>query len=406
MQLNTHCAPVQVILPDRAPVRVSVFGATGSVGSSTLDVMEAAPAGTFSVTALTANRNVDALAAAARRHRAEIAVIADPACYQRLADALAGTGVEAAAGPAGLLEAADREVDCVMGAIVGAAGLEPTLAAARRADRLALANKECLVIAGELFIAAMRASATEIIPVDSEHAAVYQVLEGRVPETVSRIVLTASGGPFRDWPVEQMRKASRMEALNHPCWEMGSKITIDSATMMNKGLELIEAHHLFGIDETRLDALIHTQSLVHCLVEFCDGSLVAQFARPDMRVPIAQSLYWPDRRDTPTERFDFATLAELNFRRVEADRYPAFILARDALRRGGLAPAVLNGANEAAVDAFLKDRIHFLDIAKTVEATLESAERDGLLAGPMTLERAIAADKAARDLAQDVMGAI
>ena len=406
MQRRTDPAPAADVVRDRAPMRVSIFGATGSVGTSTLEVIEAAPSGTFEIAALTANRNVDALAVAARRHGAEIAVIADPACYLQLVDALAGTGIEAAAGPAGLLEAADREVGCVMGAIVGAAGLEPTLAAARRADRLALATKECLVIAGELFLGAMHRSGTEMIPVDSEDAAVYQVIEGRAPETISRVVLTASGGPFRDWPLERMREATREDALNHPCWEMGSKITVDSATMMNKGLELIEAHHLFDIADDRLDALIHTQSLVHCLVEFCDGSLVAQFARPDMRVPIAQSLYWPGRRDTPRERFDYARLAEIDFRPVEPERFPAFTLARDALRRGGLAPAVLNGANEAAVEAFLAGRIHFLDIAKTVAATLQRAERDGIFADSVTLETALAADRTARDLARDVMSNI
>jgi 1-deoxy-D-xylulose-5-phosphate reductoisomerase len=406
VQRRTDPAPAPDVVRDGAPMRVSIFGATGSVGTSTLDVIEAAPPGTFEIAALTANRNVDALAAAARRHGAEIAVIADPACYQQLVDALAGTGIEAAAGLAGLLEAADREVGCVMGAIVGAAGLEPTLAAARRADRLALANKECLVIAGELFLGAMREAGTEMIPVDSEHAAVYQVIEGRAQETISRVVLTASGGPFRDWPLERMREATREDALNHPCWEMGSKITVDSATMMNKGLELIEAHHLFDIADDRLDALIHTQSLVHCLVEFCDGSLVAQFARPDMRVPIAQSLYWPGRRDTPRERFDYARLAEIDFRPVEPERFPAFTLARDTLRRGGLAPAVLNGANEAAVEAFLAGRIHFLDIAKTVAATLQRAERDGIFADSITLETALATDRTARDLARDVMSNI
>jgi 1-deoxy-D-xylulose-5-phosphate reductoisomerase len=406
VQRITDPARPPAVVVDCAPMRVSIFGATGSVGTSTLDVIEAAPPGTFEVVALTANRNVEALADAARRHGAEIAVIADDARYPELAEALAGTGIQAAAGPAGLMEAADREVCCVMGAIVGAAGLEPTLAAARRADRLALANKECLVIAGELFLAAMRSAGTEMIPVDSEHAAVFQVIEGRAPETISRVVLTASGGPFRDWPLERMREATREDALNHPCWEMGSKITVDSATMMNKGLELIEAHHLFAIDDDRLDALIHTQSLVHCLVEFCDGSLVAQFARPDMRVPIAQSLYWPDRRDTPRDRFDYARLAEIDFRAVEPERFPAFMLARDALRRGGLAPAVLNGANEAAVEAFLAGRIHFLDIARTVADTLERAERDGLFGKPMTLESALAADRTARDLARDVMSQI
>jgi len=388
------------------PTRVSILGATGSVGSTTLDVIAAAPAGMFEVVALTANDNVAALAAAARRHGAVIAAVANPARFAELAEALAGTGIEAAAGATGLAEAADRDVDCVVAAIVGAAGLSPTLLAARRAERLAIANKECFVIAGALFLAEMRSAGTEIIPVDSEHAAVHQVIDGRAPETIERVVLTASGGPFRDWSLERMQSATRADALNHPSWEMGAKITIDSATMMNKGLELIEAHHLFGVDETRLDALIHPQSLVHCLVEFCDGSLVAQLALPDMRVPIAQSLYWPARCATPGQRFDYARLSEIDFTPVDPAKFPAFALAREALRAGGAAPAVLNGANEVAVAAFLDGRIAYLDIARIVSLTLDRAHGAGLIGPPATIEAALAVDAAARDLARDVMGAI
>ena len=404
MQPSRDPAAALTMVANQAPMRVSILGATGSVGTSTLDVIAAASPERFEIAALTAHSNVAGLAAAARKTGAEIAVIANPDCYRDLAEALSGTGIEVAAGQSGLLEAADRDVGCVMGAIVGAAGLEPTLAAARRADRLAIANKECLVIAGELFLADLRAAGTEIIPVDSEHAAVFQVIQGRAPASVSRVVLTASGGSFRDWPLERIGEATREEALNHPSWEMGSKITVDSATMMNKGLELIEAHHLFDLGVDQLDALIHPQSLIHCLVEFCDGSLVAQFARPDMRLPIAQSLYWPERRDTPNERFDYAKLAEIDFRPVEPERFPAFVLAREAMKRGGLAPAVLNGANEAAVAAFLAGNIGFLDIARTVSDTLEKAERDGVLASPVTLTSALEADQIARDLARDVMG--
>jgi 1-deoxy-D-xylulose-5-phosphate reductoisomerase len=399
-------AAALAMVQPRAPLRMSIFGATGSVGTSTLDVIAAAPPGRFDVAALTAHSNVADLADAALRTNAEIAVIADPDRYRELSDALSSTGIEVAAGPSGLLEAADRDVGCVMGAIMGAAGLQPTLAAARRADRLAIANKECLVIAGELFLAQLRETQTEIIPVDSEHAAVYQVIHDRAPDTICRIVLTASGGPFRDWPLERIAEATCADALNHPSWKMGSKITVDSATMMNKGLELIEAHHLFALAPDQLDALIHPQSLVHCLVEFCDGSLVAQFARPDMKVPIAQSLYWPERRDTPDERFDYTKLADIDFRPVDPERFPAFTLARDALACGGLAPAVLNGANEAAVAAFLAGQIDFLDIARTVSETLEKADRDGILATTVTLESALAADQTARDLARDVMGAM
>ncbi len=404
VQASREPAAARTSVDNHGPLRVSILGATGSVGTSTLDVIAAAPPERFQVAALTAHSNVAGLAAAARQTRAEIAVIANPDCYRDLVDALSGSGIDVAAGQSGLLEAADRDVGCVMGAIVGAAGLEPTLAAARRADRLAIANKECLVIAGELFLADLREAGTEIIPVDSEHAAVFQVIEGRAPSSVARVVLTASGGSFRDWPLERMGEATREQALNHPSWEMGSKITVDSATMMNKGLELIEARHLFDLAVDQLDALIHPQSLIHCLVEFCDGSLVAQFARPDMRVPIAQSLYWPERRDTPNARFDYTKLSEIDFRPVEPERFPAFFLAREAMKRGGLAPAVLNGANEAAVAAFLAGTIGFLDIAKTVGDTLEKAERDGILSAPVTLAGALEADQIARDLARDVMG--
>lgn len=386
-----------------APMSLSILGATGSVGQSTLDVIAAAAPETFTVKALSANENVDALAVAARTHRAEIAVIANPDRYHDLKAALSGTDIKAAAGTTGLDEAADREVDCVMAAIVGAAGLRPALRAAARAKRLAIANKECLVISGDLFLRALAEAGTEIIPVDSEHAAVFQVLDQRDPTSIARVLLTASGGPFRNWSPAQLATVTCEDALKHPNWSMGAKITVDSATMMNKGLELIEAHHLFGLDCEQFDAIIHPQSIVHCLVEFCDGSVVTQMAHPDMFTPIAQSLYWPKRPTNSGKQFDFKALSELNFEPLDEQKFPAFGLARTAMRRGGCAPAVLNGANEAAVAAFLNREIHFLDIAITVAETLNRSEHLGLFAPANDIEAALEIDTEARKLARDVM---
>ncbi len=390
--------------PSDGPLRLSILGATGSVGTSTLDVVARAPDHAFEIVALTANNNVAELAAAARRHRAELAVIADQDCYSDLADALSGSGIEVAAGASGLLEAGERSVDCVMAAIVGAAGLQPCLNAARNARRLALANKECLVIAGDLFLDAARTAGAEIIPVDSEHAAVFQVLSSAGTDALRTIYLTASGGPFLDCDLERLETVRRADALKHPNWSMGDKITIDSATMMNKGLELIEAYHLFPVAADQLDAVIHPQSIMHCLVEYADGSLVTQMALPDMRTPIAQSLYWPDREAAPERRLKVSELGSLTFREIEEERYPAFFLAKAALRQGGAAPTVLNGANEAAVQAFLNEEIRFLDIAKTVAETLERAEQAGLTAPAADIETALEIDAAARRLARDVMG--
>ena len=392
-------------MPD-APTSLSILGATGSVGQSTLEVVAAAAPETFAIKALSANDNVDALARSAREHRAEIAVVANPDRYHELKDALAGTDIQPAAGQSGLDEAADREVDCVMAAIVGAAGLRPALRAAKRARRLAIANKECLVISGELFLREMAQAGTEIIPVDSEHAAVLQVLDQRDPASIARVLITASGGPFRNWTTEQLANATCEDALKHPNWSMGAKITVDSATMMNKGLELIEAHLLFGLDCEQYDAIIHPQSIVHCLVEFSDGSVVTQMAHPDMCTPIAQSLYWPQRPVSKKTSFDFRGLSELTFEPLDEQKFPAFALARFAMRRGGGAPAVLNGANEAAVAAFLNREIHFLDIATTVAETLHKAEQLGLFAPVNDIEAALGIDAEARKLARDVMVAL
>lgn len=386
------------------PKRLSILGATGSVGQSTLQVVNAAPPDTFEITAVTANKNVAALACVARAHRAEIAVVADETYYRDLKDALSGCDTAVAAGTTGLDEAAERDVDCVMAAVVGAAGLRPALKAARRANRLAIANKECLVIAGQLFMQAMARADTEIIPVDSEHAAVFQVIDERDPATIDRIVLTASGGPFRSYSAEQLKAVTCEDALKHPNWSMGAKITVDSATMMNKGLELIEAHQLFGFRPDQFDAVIHPQSIIHCLIECCDGSVMAQMAHPDMRTPIAQSLYWPERVKDASQKMNLGALTQLNFEPIDYTKFPAFGLARDALRRGGSAPAVLNGANEAAVAAFLERKIHFLDIATTVSKTMEKSETLGLFQPAEDIDTALNIDAEARKLAQDVMG--
>ena len=331
---------------------VSVLGATGSVGSSTLDIVGRNPH-LFRVVALTANSDAKALADLAVRHGARLAVLADETSYRELQECLSGTGIEAAAGAGALIEAAARPADCVMAAISGAAGLRPTLAAVAQGRRVALANKECLVCGGQLFMEAVRKAGTELLPVDSEHSAVFQALAGSEPEAIERIVLTASGGPFRTWSMEQLRHATPVQALRHPNWSMGRKITINSATLMNKGLELIEAYHLFSVEPGRLEVVVHPQSIVHALVGFRDGSMLAQLADPDMRTPVALGLSWPARIDTPTRRIDLVELGTLSFERPDETRFRALGLARQAMETGGMAPGVLNAANEVAVETFL-----------------------------------------------------
>lgn len=352
------------------PRSVTVLGATGSVGKSTLDLIAADPE-SYRVEALTANRRADELAALAIEHRAKLAVVADPSAYGDLKRALSGTGIDIAAGPDGLARAALAPSDWVMAAIVGAAGLPATLEAVRRGAMVALATKECLVSAGALFMDEVRRSGATLLPVDSEHNAIFQALAGAHPEDVERLVLTASGGPFRSAGLETMREATPALALDHPNWEMGAKITIDSATMMNKGLELIEAHHLFSIGEERIDILVHPQSIIHSMVAFTDGSFLAQLGAPDMRIPIAYTLGWPERLDADTPRLDLADIGKLTFEQPDPVRFPPLRLARDVLKAGGGAPNVLNAANEVAVAAFLEERIGFADIASIVEATLD-----------------------------------
>ncbi|MFA6265404.1 MAG: 1-deoxy-D-xylulose-5-phosphate reductoisomerase [Pseudolabrys sp.] len=387
----------------RAVVRsVSILGATGSIGSSTIDLIKREP-DRFRVEAVTANRNAAALARIARDVGARIAVLADVDGYAELKGALAGTGIEAAAGEAGLIEAAQRPADWVMAAIAGAVGLKPTMAAIERGATVALANKECLVCAGSVFMRRAKASGATVLPVDSEHNAIFQALGAGRREDVSRVILTASGGPFRTWTLEQINAATPDQALKHPNWSMGPKVTIDSATLMNKGLEVIEAHHLFSLEPDEIEVLVHPQSVVHGMVEFRDGSVVAQLGPADMRVPIAHCLAFPERIDGPVPRLDLAALRELTFENPDLRRFPALGLARQAMVAGGAAPTVLNAADEVAVAEFMAGRLSFPGIPALVEATLDAAGRRGLLADPANVEAALAVDHTARTLARELL---
>lgn len=381
---------------------VSVLGATGSVGQSTLDLLARNPHA-FEVVALTANRDVAALAKAARQHRARLAVAADAAQYGQLQELLAGSGIRVAAGPQAIVEAALEPADCVVAGISGAAGLAPTMAAVSQGRRVALANKECLVCAGALFMEAVRAAGTELLPIDSEHSAAFQALVGAEESSVERIILTASGGPFRTWDAGRLAAATPEEALCHPNWSMGRKITIDSATLMNKGLELIEAYHLFPVEADQLEVVVHPQSVIHALVAYRDGSMLAQLASPDMRTPIALGLSWPARMDTPTRRLDLVALSMLTFEAPDETRFRCLGLAREALARGGAAPAILNAANEVAVEAFLGRRLGFLQIAELVQQTMLLAERQNLLRAAPDLEAAVAMDAEGRRLAAQLL---
>jgi 1-deoxy-D-xylulose-5-phosphate reductoisomerase len=378
--------------------RITVLGATGSIGESTLDLVGRSPDG-FDVVAVTAQNNAGRLAALAIRHRARLAVIGEEARFCELKCLLASTGIEAAAGEEALIAAAAEPADCVMAAIVGAAGLKPTFAAARQGRRVALANKECLVSAGDVFLAEIRDAGSELIPVDSEHSAAFQAIGAADPTTIERIILTASGGPFRTWDRERLAAATPEEALKHPNWSMGAKITIDSATLMNKGLELIEAFHLFPVEPHQIEVVVHPQSIVHCLVALSDGSVLAHLSPPDMRTPIAVALAWPARMTTPVERLDLVKIGCLTFEAPDETRFPALGLARATLKRGGTAPAIMNAANEVAVQAFLGRKIGFLDIAATVESCLEAAEKRGLCGRASSLDDVLAADHEARTLA-------
>ena len=381
---------------------ITILGATGSVGASTIDLIKRNPE-RFRVEAISARRNAAALAKIAREVGARFAVVADPAAYDELKSALAGSGIEAAAGEQTLVEAAQRPADWVMAAISGAIGLKPTLAAIERGATVALANKECLVCAGALFMRRAASAGATVLPVDSEHNAVFQALGAGRREDVKRVILTASGGPFRTWSLEAIRAATPEQALRHPNWSMGPKITIDSASLMNKGLELIEAHHLFALRSDEIDVLVHPQSVVHGLVEFRDGSVVAQLGSPDMRTPIAHCLAWPQRIEAPAPRLDLARVRELTFEEPDLTRFPALALARRALESGGAAPTVLNAADEVAVGEFIAGRIDFPAIAALVEATLDAAAARGLLGEPDGIDAALAVDHVARSLARDLL---
>src|SRR5271169_2900756 len=380
------------------PRTVTLLGATGSIGKSTVDLLRQ-EAERYRVEAVTAHRDAAALARLARELGARFAAVADPAAYAELKAELSGSGIEAAAGTAAIVEAAQRPADWVMAAITGAASLAPTLAAAERGATVALANKECLVCAGALFMRRAAAAGATVLPVDSEHNAIFQALGAGRREDVRRIVLTASGGPFRTWPLEAIRKVTLEQALKHPTWSMGPKVTIDSATLMNKGLELIEAHHLFALGPDALDVVVHPQSVVHGLVEYRDGSVVAQLGSPDMRIPIAHCLAWPVRMATPAARLDLARVASLTFEEPDLKRFPALALARRALAAGGAAPTVLNAANEIAVGEFLGRRLGFPAITALVDATLDAAAGRGLLVEPADIDAALAVDHNARSLA-------
>lgn len=388
-------APIE---PGR-PRRLTVLGATGSIGTSTLDLVARDPE-RFEVAALVAHSDLDRLVSAALKVRPARAVLADPTRREALRDALAGTGIETDAGAEAVIEAATMPADMVVAAIVGAASLEPTFAAIRAGRAVALASKECLVAAGTLFMAEARRCGALVLPLDSEHNAIFQAFGGESAVAVERIVLTASGGPFRAASVEAMREATPEQALKHPNWSMGARITIDSATMMNKGLEVIEAHHLFGLPGERIDVLVHPQSIVHGMVVHRDGSVVAGLAAPDMRTPIAHCIHWPDRGAAPTARLDLARLGGLTFEAPDLERFPALRLAYAALAAGGGAGCVYNAADEVAVAAFLQRRIGFLDIAAIVEATLDEADRLGLAREPADLAAVSVLDGEARRIAE------
>jgi len=379
------------------PKRVSILGSTGSVGTNTIDLLERNP-GAYVVEALTANRNVSLLASQARNLNARFAAVADPDSYQDLKNELSGTSIEIGAGPEAIVEAAARDSEWVMASIVGAAGLRPTLEAVRRGATIGLANKECLVSAGDIFVKEVTACNATLIPVDSEHSAIYQVFDFEQSKSVQRIILTASGGPFREFTLDQMKDVTPAQAVAHPNWDMGAKISVDSATMMNKGLELIEAYHLFPVSESMVEILVHPQSVIHSMVDYIDGSVLAQLGTPDMRTPIAYALAWPERMAAPAPRLDLGEIGNLTFEAPDPVRFPALRLAREALQQGGSAPTILNAANEVAVGHFLDGKIAYLDIARVVEETLNKVVSSPLSA----LEDVAEADENARRHADDI----
>ena len=377
---------------------ITILGATGSIGTSTLDLINRNPQD-YEVVAITAHSDAGGLAAAARKCGARHAVIGDENKFEVLKAALAGSGITAAAGCGAVTEAAALDADWTMAAIVGCAGMMPVLAALKRGKSVALANKEALVSAGALMMDAAKASGATLLPVDSEHNAIFQCLDRSAPAGVARIILTASGGPFRTWSAEAMAIVTPAQAVKHPNWSMGAKISVDSATMMNKGLELIEAWHLFGLPSARLDVLVHPQSVIHSMVEYIDGSVLAQLGSPDMRTPIAHTLAWPLRMETPSERLNLAQIGKLEFEVPDLERFPLLHLARSAMEAGGASPAILNATNEVAVAAFLDGRVGFCDIAFIVERALERYQPTA----PQSIEDVLTIDAEARRAATELL---
>lgn len=373
---------------------LTIVGATGSVGLSTLDLVRRSP-DRFEIKALTANKRVSELAALAKEFRPDFVAIADTNKHKELKELLAGTGIECAAGSEAVIEAAKLSSDILMAAIVGAAGLRPTLEAVRRGATVALANKECLVCAGDLMMQEVKANGAHLLPVDSEHNAIFQVLEADRPDAIHKITLTASGGPFLGRSEESLKSVTPAEAVAHPNWDMGAKISVDSATLMNKGLEVIEAYHLFPVEKDQISVLMHPQSVIHSMVEYIDGSTLAQLGSPDMRIPIASCLAWPERMPVPANTLDLASIGSLTFQEPNYEKFRCLALARDALEAGGAAPATLNAANEVAVDAFLTGRIGFLDISSIVEEALTQID----MKAPHSLANVFEIDSEARHLA-------
>ena len=381
--------------------RVSIFGATGSIGQNTIDLIARAP-DAYDVVALTGARNIAQLAADAIRLRAEVAVTAEESLLEPLRAALAGSGVEAAAGTSALQEAAARPADWVMSAIVGAAGLEPGLTALEQGTTLALANKESLVCAGALILETARRHNARLLPVDSEHSAVFQALVGEDMSAVERVIITASGGAFRDWPLDRLAEATLEEASAHPNWDMGQRITIDSASMFNKALELIETREYFGVTPDQIEVLVHPESLIHAMVGFRDGALMAHVGPPDMRHAIGYALTWPERSDLPVERLDLAQVGALTFRAPDEKRWPALRLAREVMERRGLAGAVFNAAKETALDGFIGGHLRFPQMAVVVDQVLQTID-PGLIDAAMTLDNVRQADQMARHAAQHII---
>ncbi|SHI29988.1 1-deoxy-D-xylulose-5-phosphate reductoisomerase [Wenxinia saemankumensis] len=386
--------------------RVTILGATGSIGQSTIDLIAREPA-LYDVVALTGGRNVARLAEDARRLRADVAVIAEPDLLDDLRAALDGSGIEAQAGTAAVIEAAARPADWIMSAIVGFAGLAPSLAALDQGTTLALANKETLVCAGPLVMARARRAGARVLPVDSEHSAIFQALRGEEASAVEKVILTASGGAFRDWPLERLKDATPEEAATHPNWDMGQRITVDSASMFNKAMELIETREFFGIEPARIEAVIHPQSLVHALVQFADGALMAHLGAPDMRHAIGHALHWPERRDLPVDRLDLAAVGRLDFAAPDPARYPALALAAETMQIGGHAGAAFNAAKERALDHFLARRIPFPGMAEVVARVIDRmSSQGGLHSAAITVESVAGIDADARARADEAAAAL